>query len=362
MTFVPVNRLWYGMPSWTNLPALAPAGSTFTIDATGEKVAMLGRFWNKDRATKLIDKVGFRFATVVKAGGSALTVSLQNVDAATGPPYQPDGTQDQTVAIANANAAFVSNTWIMTGSLDSQRSVAFGELVAVVVEYDVSGRLSSDSVQIYGLSNAGASQVPLESGVSHFTASWAAGGSTSPNVIFECSDGTFATIEGTLPHSATTNVIGLNSGATPDEVALAFTMPFACKIDGLAFALNVGANADFDIVLYQGTSALQTVSVDSNAIAAAAAGRPLEITIPETALIAGTQYYAVVKPTTANSLTVYTATVSAAGHFQAWPGESGWGYSTRTDAGSWAATTATQRPFGGIRLSAIDIPTGVIGG
>jgi hypothetical protein len=126
--------------------------NSLLIDATGEKIAFIGRFWNKDRATKNITKVGFCFGAVTKAGGSGLTVSLQNVNLGAGPPFRPDEIQDQTVAIANGDAAFATNTWYQTAALSTNRTVAFGELLAVVIEYNGAGRLGSDSVVVRGTS------------------------------------------------------------------------------------------------------------------------------------------------------------------------------------------------------------------
>jgi len=117
------------------------------IDATGEMAAFCGRVWFSARSgTKNLSRVGFRFGAVTKSGGSGLTVSLQDVTLSAGPPMQPDGTQDQTVAIANGNASFASNTWIRTGTFSASRTVTYGDLLAVNVEYDGGGRTNPDSV------------------------------------------------------------------------------------------------------------------------------------------------------------------------------------------------------------------------
>src|SRR5688572_26574526 len=122
--WIPDNRLISMAPNLSN---------NSPIDATGEQFAISGPVWFKEgTGTKDITRVGFSFGTITKAGGSGLTVSLQNVSAVAGPPLQPDGTQDQTVAIANGNAAFASNTWIRTDALSANRTVSFGENLSVV--------------------------------------------------------------------------------------------------------------------------------------------------------------------------------------------------------------------------------------
>src|SRR5690348_8383117 len=94
-------------------PLYSPSGgfASTLLNATGQKVAFIGRMMNQARSAKNLTKVGFRFGTVTKTGGSALTVSLQDVDLVNGAPVQPDGTQDQTVAIANADTGFATSTF-----------------------------------------------------------------------------------------------------------------------------------------------------------------------------------------------------------------------------------------------------------
>ena len=62
-------------------------------------------------------------------------------------------------------------------------------------------------------------------------------------------------------------------------------------------------------------------------------------------LTKNTTYRCALKPTSANSVTLYYFDVAAAGHFQAHVGGTAWVYTDRVDAGSWAAVTATRRPF-----------------
>lgn len=344
LAFFPVQKIWVPEP-----PPFSPQ-SAFTssvIDATGEKFAWIGRVWNPDRTTKSIRKVGFRFGTVTKSGGSGLTVSLQNVDTANGPPYQPDGTQDQTVAIANGDAGFASNTWYQTAALSADRSVAFGELIAVVIEYDGSGRLGSDTVS---LNNIATSPVQQTLGGSLLTASWAAV-AIAPNVILEFSDGTFGTLEGGYPASAIT-ATAFNSGSTPDERALEFTFPVAVKADGAWINVSVaGGTSDFDVVIYEGTTAHRTVSIDANTVRVASGGIVF-VTFAEITFSKDVTYKLALKPTTANNVSAYYIDVANADHKQAFIGES-WNYTERTDGGAWSATTLTRQLFGGIRLSSI---------
>jgi hypothetical protein len=356
MAYVAVQDLWLPRPQRTLATVVG------LIDATGEKFAYLGRvFFPARTGTKDIRKVHFLFGTVTKAGGSALTVSLQDVDLTAGPPHRPDGTQDQTVAIANADAGFASNTWYTTGNLSADRTVTFGDYVAVVVEYDGSGRLSSDAVNFSGLSaQATAAGIPAPGPVL-FTSSWATVNARN-GVVLEFSDGTFGCLDDAGFASATSNTGNINTGTTPDEVALKFTPTFDCKIDGGYMEIdpeNAGAS-NFDVVLYEGTTPLQTVSVDAQTLGQAVSHLAI-ISIPEQELAAGTAYYLAYKPTTASSSNVAYFDVADANHLSVLGGGTAWHYATRVDGGAWTATT-TRRPNFGIRISAIDDGTGSGGG
>jgi hypothetical protein len=336
--------------------------STFVIDATGEKIAMMGRVWFPDRTgTKDISRLGWRFGAVTKSGGSSIIGSLQTVSAASGPPGQPDEVQDQTVTIANGNAAFASNTWIRTDALSANRTVSYGEMLAVVVEYDGSGRLGADSVVVSGFASsvqwANASvAAALKTG-----GTWA-NAAVFPMVVLEFSDGTFGTLDTALPATAF-NTHANNSGATPDEYAMPFTVPFACSCDGLGGVFSVtNSSSDFELVLYEGTTPLQTVTVDATQLRAAGVQARVAVPIPATTLSPGTQYYAAVKPTTANNVSAYSVDVNDANHLTCWPGGTPLAYTTRTDAGAWAAATATRRLMVDVRLSAFDDGAGGAGG
>jgi hypothetical protein len=336
-------------------------GGTATIDATGEMFAFVGRvmFPPGTAGPKDIRKVQFRFGSVTKSGGSGLTVSLQDVDTANGPLHRPDGTPDQTVAIANGNASFATSTWITTGNLSADRTVALGELLAVVIEYDGSGRLSSDSVQISFIGLGNANQTFGGGAPVLFTASWANSQGTN-NVVLEFSDGTFGTLEYARICSATTGP-AISSSTTPDEVALKWTPNFNCKVSGAYVTLAPTTNTNnFDVVLYEGTTPLQTVSVDSNALAATGVHHII-VMFPETELTSGTAYYLAYKPTTTGNSVLTSFDVAHADHLGLAEGGTAMHYASRTDAGAWTPVT-TRRPDFGFLITAREYDTGAAAG
>jgi len=320
------------------------------IDATGEKFAFIGPVWTPSYGTKSIRKVGFRFGTVVKAGGSALTVSLQDVDTANGPPYRPDETQDQTVAIANANAAFVSNTWIQTGNLSADRSVAFGEMLAIVVEFDGGGRLGADSVII----NAQAASVFQHgAGVVLKTGGTWALLNVNNNVVLEFSDGTIGGLLDGWTYSGL-GTANINTGSTPDEVALEFQVPWQCQVDAAWVGVSAAAAADYQIVLYDSDGNTPftngTITVDANQQFSTSALPNLRLFGGVIQLEANTTYRLALKPTTATNIAYYYGDVNTASYLGPLDGIASFLFTSRTDAGAWAAATTTRRPFMGLRF------------
>jgi hypothetical protein len=343
-----------------NMPRIHAAITTLSAnavaDATGEMVAIIGSvIWNDADTSKSITKVGFRFGTVVKAGGSGLTLSLQDVNLTSTPPLQPDEVQDQTYAITNGNASFASNTYLHSGALSANRTVNYGSLLAVVIEFDGGGRLGSDSFIISGQTNVDNNNAH-RFGVA-LKASGAWGTSTCyPNVVLEFTDGTFGTLGGCWPFQTITS-LALKSDSTPDEWAQLIKFPYTCKVRGCWLPFGVAAaTSDFDIVLYDsdGNSILTSRSIDANALVGASSVRYEPVWFPvEVTLLANTTYYLAVKPTQATStVTVYACDVSAAGHLQAHYGGTDWCAASRSDGGVWTPSTS-RRIFAGVQVSSI---------
>lgn len=356
--------LWLShSPFYNGFNSIASGGTfgALLIDATGEKVGIMGPVWfPAGTGTKDIRRVCFRFGSVTKAGGSGLTISLQNPSTASGPPSQPDETQDETVAVANGDASFASNTWYRSGTLSADRTVSCGDDLAIVIEYDGSGRLGSDAVNIntHGVALYQLNTAPvLKTG-----GAWAISTAAMVQCVLEFSDGTFGTIGGALPMKTLTGVT-FNSGSGADELALPIYNAFKCKVNAIQFpVVFANSSSDCEFILYEGTTALQTVTIDANRVGAAAATRLVEASFPATELAASTQYYAAIRPTSANNISAYHIDVDDANHLSVWPGGVNYTYTTRVDSGSWAAHTTTRRLLGSVRLCAIDDGAGGGGG
>jgi hypothetical protein len=339
--------------------AVTPSLTASALTASAHKFAWVGQMWNKARATKSIRKVWFLPTAITSAGGSTCRISLQDVDASTGLPARPDGVQDQTVDFLVS--APTAGTMYQTAALSADRSVAFGEWVAVVLEFQT--YLGADAISVQNLGLATSNHVNMAQALLN-TASWAIV-TAIPNVILEFSDGTYGTLDGAFVlESITSNTV--TTATTPDEFAIAFQVPFAGKVDGCyLLGSSAGAGRDVSIRLYQGVSNLQSVAIDGDRFPNTS-GRAIIVPIPETDIAADTQYYVSWRPDTASNTTVYSFAVNTAAHLDCHPGGQTLDYATRTDAGAWTIST-TKRLFGGVRFSAIDSTpaagaVGVIGG
>lgn len=355
----PGNGIW--IPEyWAVSPGLSP--NVGIIDATGEKLAIVGRVrWANNAATKNIRRVQLRWGTVVKAGGSGLTISLQDVTLTTGPAAQPDGTPDQTVAVSNGDAAFASDTWYRSGVLSADRAAAHASLLAVVIEFDGSGRLSSDSVRLSGDNSTGALGAH-GSGFVQNTGSWATSAlAFAPNIILEADDGTIGTLEFSKPFSAVAATAAYNSASTPDEIGNAFTLPFNCKVDAISALIVVASGANFDLCLYRGTTLVASAAIDGNTTGGNNSLRPCLGTFDDVEIEKDVEHFITVKPTGANNVTLQELTVNDAAHWDVHPGGQAMCLASRTDAGSFSKTAA-KRILMGIRISQFIDVEEIIGG
>jgi hypothetical protein len=331
------------------------------MDASTEKVAMIGLVDTKDHAAKSIRKVGFRTGTVSLDAASAIQISIQSVSTASGPPMQPTGTilgATNNGLVSDAAATFSSNAWHQTGALTEDVSVSPGDLIAVVIEYGTF--TAADAINITHLNSPSQQH---RSQACLYTGTWAAA-AVLPNVLLEFSDGSFGTLSGAFPVSAvSTQSYASNTGGA-DEYALEFSFPFPVQVDGAMVSFSSSATgADADIVLYDGTTALETVSIDGNTVASTGGTRPTFVPFTQTqSLTANTTYRVALKPTTTTSIALQYLDVSAAGHLQAHSMGEDWTICSRLDAGAWAAGTTTRRPLIFVRVCGFDDAAGGAGG
>ena len=350
MAFVQINA---------HLPPTNYASNAFMnsglLDATGEKIAWIGNVsWaDKSVTSRAIRNVTILPGALTTAWASGLTLSLQDVDLVNGPIYRPDGTPDETVSFLAS--AMTANTPYTTANLSADRTVALGELIAVVLEFDGAGRLGADAVNmLYPTAH------PFERGMVNFNGStWGSLGANTCVLTF--ADGAVGILEPGQPHNNNTVQVNFNSSSTPDEHALRFTPSYDCKID--AFLVSVAPSsgvANFDVVLYEGTTALVTASIDANTVRST---NPLlqRLPIAETTLTEATTYYIAVKPTTTTNVGLRVIDVASSAVRACLPEAISCGYSTRVDGGAWS-NNDLRMPIISVSLSAINTGSaGIVG-
>ncbi len=336
------------------------------ISASGSKLAMVGQVWHPTvkSGTIKIRKVHFRCGalTLNNAGGTELRVSLQNVSATAGPPYQPDGSQDQFYDFKTATTALSASAANVTGNLSADRDVdltavnigdANSRWIAIVWEFNVFN--TSDSLIVSALGYAGGAKFGLGGNAMINTGTWAVVSQRLNNVVLECDDGTFAFVLPGQPSAtgATASANVASTGAVR-RAGLKFKFPTARKIDRAALWLTVANGSDGRIVLYDsdGTTELASVAVDNDAVQAAATALCMEVAFQAVTLQANTFYRLVFVGGTATASTVQYFDVAAAGHLDGmYIGQNA--HWTQHDGSNWADTT-TRQPFFGIGISATD--------
>lgn len=336
------------MPKPENFPT---NNTSNLLDASGEKLAAVFRA----PKTGTLGKVRFRTATVTT--GDTMKVSFQDVDMATG---NPDETADQyrTVSVASGD----DNTWISTGIITTdgtdsggKRSVTRGDLLAIVIEFDSF---------VAGSMNIVNSSTPVDYGNGCYTTlktggTWAKTTATAGCLELEYDDGSLAYTDTLLPGFNTAGTAASNT--TPDEVALCFSFPVGVTVGG-AFVI-IDLDAACDVVLYDsdGTTALATVSLDSDVRAGTTVNGTLVVFPSEIDLTANSSYRLAIKPTTTTAVGYRYFDVRAAGSMDMFDLGQNACWSQRTDAGAWTETT-TRRPRMSLLVTKVNDGSGGGGG
>ena len=254
---------WNQGPWWPMIPQGNAAGTSTTIDASGEYVAFVGNIVIDGQATsKTIDTTGSSSITFSVAGGpvfdnasSVFTIGFQGIDNTTGFPVRPDGSWAARSVVTTA----ANTTPTLTTTSDFHVAIptagtstfSHGDMVCVVLE--LTTKAGSDALVVLSSQlpqnapNVGPAAVTNTSG-----APVNIGTSCAPNILITFSDGTLGMIEGTkfIPTGSTGLSLTWNDSSGTDEYGLAFQVPFACSVDALAINMRlVDGTSDFQFDL-----------------------------------------------------------------------------------------------------------------
>jgi hypothetical protein len=331
MALVNSGRIWYPeVDSWS-----ASYGTTLAMTGAGFKAAFLVSV----PTTGAITHVGIRTGTVTSS--QTLRVSLQTPDGTTG---DPSGTLYGGSALGT-QAAPASNTAYRV-ALGTSASATYGDQVWVVVEFDsTAGNLVISTLT--QLTNHGYPACSLFNGTTWTrSGGWFCGYLDYGGTVYDCE---------TVPASAIT-VTTVNSGSTPDEYAMKFSLPFPCRARGFMVLGTPGsATATCDYVLYDaGSSAIASRSFDPKRMFGASAARPTpDIFNAPAAIAANTVYRLAIKPTSVNAVNLTYWDFPTAASLDALPGGQNVSASSRTDAGPWT-DVATRRLLIALWIDQVD--------
>ncbi len=336
-------------------------GTWGTLDGTGDRIAWIF----PAPKTGNISEIGWHTRTVTT--GDIVDVRLETVDTA---DANPSGTLCGTNSNVNVTVASSDDNVWENSALTASCAVTKGDKLAIVLS--AATFVSSGNMQIAGYTNNTTGDLSLfpYSRVNS-TGSYAAVSSVMPILTLKYDDGSYAPLSGgTLPVLPIANATAFGASAittstTPDEIGLKFQVPFSGSLCGAGAQLDFSsAGGTYDIVLYDsGSTAIATFSGDTDQVLSNAAGaaRANEFPIPATTISINSTYRLVVKPTSANVVTVADFDVNAAGMLAAVPGGTNFVKTQRTDAGAWTDTT-TKRPFIGLKFCSLDDGVGGGGG
>lgn len=309
----------------------SPVFSNFAINESTDKVEFIIQAPEADTITRL----GFRFG-VLTGTSPTFRISLQGVSDA-----NPDNIIKQNAG-NSCSASFVCTSmttltwqWItLANSYDCTR----GENLAIVIEYhsgtiDGSNNASfcvgwdmitSRQGKPYSIQNNAGSRTYFAN-----TPLYGLGSSTRTygNIVQSYTNSTF------------------NANSDPDEYGMAFTLPAGMgdtyKVAGVRFySAGPATGTTFKVILYNNTTVLQEITVDSDSIRSATSGhRIIEIWFTETTLSTlnfGTQYIIALQPQdNTTAIGNNTVVLSTSADLDCHPGGTDFYQVTRTDLGSW---------------------------
>lgn len=333
------------------------------IDAAGESAALIGRVHLTTGAatSKTISAAGGgKILWVAGAtqtfsnGGTNLRIGINDVTGATG---IEDGTHDVYADLVGGTdtitVSAVNTTTMEVGS----KTIAHGDLVAVVIEMTTRG--GTDSVRV-AIDNTNQSITPYST---IDTGSGPGKNSTNlPFITIVFDDGTHGWLgDESFAWTSAANT-AFNSGSTPDEQGLIVQYPWDFTAAGiLMYLFGVGSADDFEAILYSdplGTPAvIEAIAVDASTTYAndnSEVWVPLPFTTPRE-ISRNTWYGIALRPTTANNVQLMQLSLGGAAARAVLPFGTNAALGTRTNqTGAFSTTTTLVPVFGLIPMSLAD--------
>lgn len=327
--------------SMPSIAANSGAQTICTLNGAAIKCSQCGYAVIPSMTSKTVSNLHFMFGGVTKTGGTTLRVGLQSPSTTTGPVIQPDGTflSSGNAFSGISNASITASTWFRSGTVGGSLLMSPGTSYCLVVEVD--SYAGSDSFQIRGANMRvlGAGQAASYNG-----SDWSTGTLQSLFHLIEFDDGTFGSIGPALPFNALGTATTFNTGSASDEIGTVITPNVSLGVIGMCAENPYSTSGgDADFVLYSGSTAIATASIDAQRfLATSSSWQFCAMFSSRISLSSGSTYRAVIKPTTANNVRILSSTASSSGYFSVFGGGTNMSYTSRADAGSWT-DVATSR-------------------
>ena len=330
-------------------PAIATHGSLQDIDTTigGVNIGWTVRI----PKTGYIEKIGVYLASVGASGTAYCRIETVRAAASgggSGTLYHADA--QASLALVSPDDAAQFKQWTFSPAVP----VTGGDEVAIT--FDKSGQSTLIGVKTVRIATS-----DMGFGSPTMFTQGSRGGVPSENlpyrppIVIHYNDGSVAYVDGAWP-IATRTAITYNSGTgTFDEYALKYTAPLRMSVIGMWAHFNsLAANAAFQMVAYNGTTALQTAtgSVYAWYESGINGGSYIARWAEPVEMAAGDVRRFSVKPTTTNNVVLTVLTAANAAHLAGFPLGSAATLSKRLDAGAWT-DEALQVPVIGLIIDRV---------
>jgi hypothetical protein len=336
----------FSLPGGEEVYTTSLGVATYVMDASGEICAYIFEAPKTGNLTRFEANV----AVLGNAFNNGLRFSFQDVSLTTG---LPDGVVDQFATIASGSQA---TGWADPGDFDAPRAVTKGDLLCAVV--DNASFTAADSITMTNMSGSLGGTIQRAFPYAISATNTKNSSANLPIIALRYDDGSYVPIYGTAPWVSIGST-SYDTGTTPDEIALAYTPPVPFRAYGLRWIGAVPAAGNYDAVLYDsGGGVIASASFDGD-VTGTTGNRWNDCIFDATVdLAVGSEYFATIKPTTTNNLTIFHGVLPGLAYFDALPGGQAAFMAQRTDAGAWTkynnGTDGYRRAFITLRGTYLD--------
>lgn len=368
-TFQEVGGQGFEYPQWPiNMGTLedGAASNQFALNSTTTWYAVSGRYYNAElscqnhTATKNIQNIGFLVGG--KTGSWTAQISLQGTNTAAGPPSQPDGTikGGGNAFVSAASTSIAASAFFMSSNLGATATVHCGDQLTILIKLTTwssgalnpAGPFGTDPTP-FGPSISTSS----DGGTTWTPGAAAAGGTAIPDIMFKNDDLTYGGFEGIIPLDFTNALTSFNSGSTPREYGLEFSLPMDTKEEGFCYAIsqNSGGNATFELTDEASTpNVLETMNVlaSQNRVYGSSQGKNCYPHPVRASLTRNTNYVIGMLPTTTNNISTPILNLPVGAINLLFGCGSRCSLVSRTGGGAWGNATQLQIPFWDVQIGA----------